>query len=228
MGAAQDHPDLSPLRLGENRLCRLAERIPVVVRIVGLSGVSAEAALVEVDHVGAAPLGGGDVPACVPDWNCTSWADCGVNYRKECLAVEDIACSSTFTGDETDYNEDCDWCDDNPTLEICSTERNNMYMLILIPLALSLFCLIGAATLNDEHVALKIGLFILSFLGAIGAAYIGSNIVSTSDAQVQTALGITTNWMVWVFIIIVFYFLIYLIYKMFDHVGRQKREKLEY
>ena len=179
-------------------------------------------------QVGTIWLLGGRTAACTTIYACLNYSACGVNYRKECLVVTDITCGVAFTGDETDYNADCDWCDENPDLEVCSRERNNMYLLIFIPLVMGLFALIGAATLDQQHGAMKIALFMLSFISVIGAAYVGSNIVSTTDSQVQGALGVTTNWITWIFIIVVFYFLIYLIYNIFTTIGRQKEENLRY
>jgi 1-acyl-sn-glycerol-3-phosphate acyltransferase len=79
-----------------------------------------------------------------------------------------------------------------------------------------------------KHGAFKIGLFILSFLCVISSAYIGSNIIGTTDESVQNALGVTTNWMTWVFIIVVIYFLMYLFYAITTSIARQKEEKLKY
>lgn len=174
-------------------------------------------------------MGNGTAPfACVSTWNCTSFAACGVNYRKVCLAVTDLTCARVFNGTISNYDAACDWCDENPTLEVCSRERDNMYILIFIPLLLGLFCLIGAATLGKEHPALKIGLFLLSFISVISATYIGSSIVGTADSGVQGALGITNNWITWVFIIVVIYFLIYLFYTIVTAIAKNKEEKLEY
>lgn len=211
--------------------------ITILCAIIALHAASAEIQVLTWGYaqpsqghlVGDNWIIGGEEYVCSSDWNCTSFAACGVNYRKECLGVTDLnSCGAAFDGDLDDYEANCDWCDENPDLEVCSRERNNMYMLIWIPLMLGLFALVGAATLGKEHGAFKIALFMLSFVSTISATYIGSNIVSTTDSQVQTALGVTTNWMTWVFIVVVLYFLIYLIHKIFDTIGRNREQKLDY
>lgn len=49
--------------------------------------------------------------SCVPNWSCSSFANCSIANVSECLAVSDSeSCGIGFTGNLSDYDESCIYC----------------------------------------------------------------------------------------------------------------------
>jgi amino acid permease len=104
-------------------------------------------------------------------------------------------------------------------------------VLILIPLFLSLILLIGAATLNgEEHPALKIFFFLLSFVPFFVAINWGIIVLSKYFIidELIDSMGETTYWVMIVFVVIIFYFIAYWIYKIIGMMAQKKEERIEY
>lgn len=104
-------------------------------------------------------------------------------------------------------------------------EESNM-LLIILPLAFGLFCIIGSVSLSAQHSPVKIALFILSLISVFASAWIGVSISTNTDAELSLARF--TNIMGWVVFAIISYFAIYTIYTITRRIAKQKEEKLEY
>lgn len=103
-------------------------------------------------------------------------------------------------------------------------------VLVLIPLIFALFMLVGAATLGDDHNVLRIFLFLLSvpmIWISLHWSMIGV-IRFYGLVELQEAIGTTTYWLGWLFFVVVTYFVIYLVWKMFDYMSGKKDERLNY
>jgi len=166
---------------------------------------------------------------CAVTWTCSAYGGCNMTDGQSCLAVTDTnGCGTTYNGTMSEFMQECGYCQQNPLLQICSGWTSQMYLLIIIPLILGFFCILGAATLGKEHDIIKIGLFLLSMISVTAALYLGSVIVGTTNPEVQAALGKTTYWIGWLIIVLIIYFLLYLFYKLVQTIGKNKEEKLEY
>lgn len=52
------------------------------------------------------------ITACLPDWDCESFAECDTFNNSECLNMTDInICNETFGGNISDYDAPCVFCD---------------------------------------------------------------------------------------------------------------------
>lgn len=102
----------------------------------------------------------------------------------------------------------------------------NMIGAILIPLFLAILMIIGSITLDKEHQFFKTVLFIGSFIPIGMAVYLG--MIATSDSNLKLALANFVRQYWWIMIIIVGYFLLYLVYKVFKGVSEQKLGKYKY
>lgn len=100
----------------------------------------------------------------------------------------------------------------------------------IIPLFFALICLIGAISLGKEHAALRIGLFLLSFIPVFMSLqiimlaivrYYGWNEMQNSIADIVFRLGV-------IFAAIISYFIIYLIATIFHIAAQKKQARLEY
>lgn len=103
--------------------------------------------------------------------------------------------------------------------------------LILAPLLLGLFFLIGAATLNnEEHRIIKIFLFLMSIITFFTSLHIGAISVAKfyDFPELTELLGTTTYWVGIAFGVIISYFILYLLYNMITHMATQKKSKLKY
>jgi uncharacterized membrane protein (DUF441 family) len=124
-------------------------------------------------------------------------------------------------------------CDDS-TREIKVTDttgdKTMIAVLILVPLILGLFLLIGSATMGEEHGILRIFMFLLTFILFFTSLHFGMlGVVKFYNfPELQEAIGSTTYWVGIVFGVIVAYFCIYAIIKMIETIAKRKRQKLEY
>ena len=96
---------------------------------------------------------------------------------------------------------------------------------------LSFILLIGAVTLDpDDHVALKIFLFLLSMIPFFISLHFGALAIGKyyNFTPLEDAMGNITYWLSLMFGVIVTYFLIYLTYKLIHNAAQQKKERLQY
>jgi hypothetical protein len=103
-------------------------------------------------------------------------------------------------------------------------------IIALIPLVFGIFLIVGAATLSEEHKALRIFLFLLSIMTFFVSMHFGMlGVVKFYDfPELENLIGTTTYWTVWVMVVIVTYFIIYLLYHMISHIAGKKEAKLRY
>lgn len=136
-----------------------------------------------------------------------------------------------FTEEEGEYV--IEYCD-NSTRQVRKVEEDDSRMiiaaLILVPLFLGLFFLVGAATLSEEHAPIKIFLFLLSIITFFTAFHIGMAAIIKfyNFPELQEIIGTTTYWVGWVFAALIAYFCIYLISEMIHHIGQKRKERLQY
>jgi len=111
-------------------------------------------------------------------------------------------------------------------LELTSTHS----VIILLPLLFGLICLFGAATLDEEHTALKIGLFLFSFITIFMSLHIGTIFLTYSKymPDVDEWIGNTTLWLGIFLFVIITYIGFYAFYKMSLHAKQKKNERLKY
>ena len=103
-------------------------------------------------------------------------------------------------------------------------------IIILIPMILAIIFLVGSAILSKDHVAFKIGLFLLSippFFVSMHFAMIGA-IEFYDIPALENTIGDTTYWVSLIFFVMIAYFLIYFIWKAFSHMAENKKDKMEY
>jgi len=113
--------------------------------------------------------------------------------------------------------------DDNDTL-------TPLAVIILLPMILGAFFIVGSATLNEEHNVLKIFLFLLSILTFFISMGLGLITVAQYFVfdQMQESIGDIIYYLGMVFVVIITYFIIYLIYTMIKRTAEQKEEELKY
>ena len=169
--------------------------------------------------------------------NCTTYNYTIINITGDIIEEADLTQLSgdiyyfNFTQGEGDYIVKL--CDDT-TREVKVTDKTDNYtmiaIIILIPLILGAFLLVGSATMSEEHSILKIFMFLLSFILFFTSLHFGMlGIVKFYNfPELQNAIGSTTYWVGIIFGVIVAYFIIYAIYKMITGVARQKQQELEY
>lgn len=103
-------------------------------------------------------------------------------------------------------------------------------VIIALPIVLGFFCLVGAATLSEDHNVLKIFLFLLSFLSFFSSMGLGLITVAKyfDFDEMQSAIGDTIFWTGIIFGVIVTYFIIYGMVMMFQSIAKKKEEELQY
>jgi len=101
-------------------------------------------------------------------------------------------------------------------------------ILVLIPIIFGLFLLFGAASLGDEHTVLRIFMFLfapLTIFVSLHFAMIGV-VKYLGLTELMESIGDTTYWLTWLFVLIISYFMIYFIWKMFDYNIKKKKDKM--
>lgn len=114
------------------------------------------------------------------------------------------------------------------TAVVEDTGGNPIAIIIMSPMILGLFFLIGAALLDqEEHGVLKIGLILLSFMTYFMTAWMAVQTLikyyDFAELQESTAIGVMTFGIM--IGVIVTYFLIYAFYKAI-HAAAQKKDEM--
>lgn len=117
-------------------------------------------------------------------------------------------------------------------LRVTSEDSEKMIIaaLIILPVILGLFLLLGSFFLSEDHTPLKIFMFLLSMVTVWVSLHFGMvSIVEFYDfPEMQNLIGTTTFWFSSLFVVMVTYFLIYLVYKITEKIGKEKEERLNY
>lgn len=103
--------------------------------------------------------------------------------------------------------------------------------LILLPFLLMLVMLVGAVTLDPiDHASMKIGLFVMSFLPFFISVWWGIETVGRfyNFPALSSAIADTTFYYIVFFILIIFYIVAYFIWRAFDLMAQNKKERLKY
>jgi hypothetical protein len=173
-----------------------------------------------------------------PAMNCTTYdyeiinASSGavVENNNLTLLYDDIY-QFNFTVGEGDYV--IKLCDDT-TREVRVTEEDNNRMIIfgiiLLPMILGFFFLIGAATMGKDHSALRIVLFLLSIPTFFISAYFGmvGLVKYYNFPELQNAIAFSIYIIGTVFFVLLLYFITYVFYKAIKTAAKAKAEELEY
>jgi hypothetical protein len=104
-------------------------------------------------------------------------------------------------------------------------------VIILLPFLLGVIILISAITLDPEdHAALKIGLFLFSYLPFYMSLWWGAEAAGRwyNFPSLSTAIGDGTFYGIIFFILLVFYVVAYFIWKAFEMMAQNKKERLKY
>ena len=102
------------------------------------------------------------------------------------------------------------------TVNQSGTEEESSYFLLLLfllPLIIGFFTLLGSFFLGDDHKALKIGLFLFSFItffASIWLAYIIVAMQFPNMEGLQNALGFLTYTFGLIILVIIVYFMLYI------------------
>lgn len=134
-----------------------------------------------------------------------------------------------FTQPEGDYIVKL--CDGS-TREVASRPKRDYMVIaaiIIIPMLFGLFLILAANGLGDDHVVLRLFLFLLSPIMFIVSLHFGvaALIEFYNFESLQNIIGDTVYWFGLVFGVIVVYFIIYLFIKMVRNIAEEKKEKLE-
>lgn len=122
---------------------------------------------------------------------------------------------------------------DGSTREVYVIEEEDKMIvgvLILIPIILAFFLLIGAMNLNEEHSVLKMFMYMIGIAFFWVSLHIGS--LSLIKFYVWPELHDLIGTITWVtgliFIVLISYFAINIIYKIFAGINSKKQERLKY
>lgn len=135
-----------------------------------------------------------------------------------------------FTQSEGDYIVKL--CDGS-TREVASRPKRD-YMIIaaiiLMPMILGLFLLLGANGLGDDHAVMRLFMFLLSPIMFIVSLHFGvvSLVKFYNFPELQDAIGNTIYWVGLVLGVIITYFIIYLFIKMVHNIAQDKDDKINY
>lgn len=123
---------------------------------------------------------------------------------------------------------------DGTTREVFVDEGGNNVIpgiLMIIPLVIGTFCLLGSFFLGEEHKAFKIFLFLFSFIPFFVSLHIGMlNLIHFYNyPELQTLIGTTTYWFAIIVGVIITYFLIYLVATIIHNIAQKRQEsEVEY
>lgn len=136
-----------------------------------------------------------------------------------------------FTYEEGDYI--IRLCDGTTReIRVIQEDENKMIIAItiLLPLILTIIALVGAATLGKEHTALRIALFLFSFVPFFASAHFAVMGIAQfyNMPTLIDQLGGTIYWTGLIMGLITTYFIIYAFYIGIHFMAQKKNERLEY
>lgn len=142
------------------------------------------------------------------------------NYTPNCAAVFNISDIGTYHYEGIDEG----------VITVEGDAEIIAAIIVLIPLILSIVCIIGAFSLGEKHAVLAIYLFLLSFVSFFTSFYFGGiMVVRFMDfPELQDAIGSSTYWYSILFGGIVLYFLLYMFYMFVKSAAKAKQERMEY
>lgn len=123
---------------------------------------------------------------------------------------------------------------DNTTREVrVATEDTNRTVIgaiIFGMFIMAILFLVAAATMSDDHVALKIFLFLLSLVTMLASFHFGALSVAKfyNFPELIELLGTTTWWVGMVIFGIISYFILYAFYLMAKNMAQKKKERMQY
>ena len=123
---------------------------------------------------------------------------------------------------------------DNSTKEITSVvgdDDMSLYaVIVLLPLILGIASLVGAITLNPEHNVLKVFLYLLSLVFPLASFQLAIESIGYfyEVPVIIESLALHLNWYTWVFYIIVIYFIINYIIKVFNYLRDKKDNEVRF
>lgn len=166
---------------------------------------------------------------CTASWICSSFDSCSYTDTRECLAMTDVnSCGGNFTGNISQYDVSCSFCDENEDVDVCEVKKMYQIAIILLPIIFGFFCLIGAWTMGERHTVFKIFLFLLSIVSVFASFTIAMEVINGTSGTITEMMARMMTWMVWAFIAILFYWLIYAIYVMIKRAAQDREEQLRY
>ena len=117
-------------------------------------------------------------------------------------------------------------------VKVRGKDENNMIIaaIILIPMLLGFFLLIGATGLGDDHVELRLFLFLLSPVMFIVSLHFGvvALVKFYNFPELENTVGATVYWFSLILGGIVSYFFLYILIKIIHSVMEKKKDRLEY
>lgn len=135
----------------------------------------------------------------------------------------------TYTGAITCYKNVTNYYVGECKFKVYEDNRMVIAIIILLPLILGLFLVIGASSMGESHPLLRIFLFLMSFISFIASMHIGLiSVVKFFDfPELEALIGSTTYWAVITFGLLIAYFSIYGIYVMV-RAAAERKESFEY
>lgn len=111
-----------------------------------------------------------------------------------------------------------------------ATDSFSLLGVILLPLFLACFLLVGSMTMGEDHTVLRIILFLTSpIMFWVSLHFSMITIVKFYGMpELQEAIGSTVYWTAWFIAVLISYFAIYTIWKIADNIAQKKNERLRY
>jgi len=114
----------------------------------------------------------------------------------------------------------------------CNGGENRMIIaaIIILPALFGLFMLLGSFFLGDEHVPLKIAMFLITPIAFWASLHMGLiSVIKFYDfTELQDLIGRTTYWTGTLFFVMLCYFLLYIFTKAIHTAAEKKKERLAY
>jgi len=163
------------------------------------------------------------------EYNLTLYNESGINIINITWGNFTPYCNATFNYSDVGtyhYNSSIE----SGAITVVGDRSMIAAIIILIPLVLGLFLLIGAFSLSQQHTPIKVFMLLLSLLTIFVSFHFAMiNVVKYMDfPELQNLIGSTTYWWAILFAVIVTYFIIYAFYVFIKSAARARQERLEY
>lgn len=165
----------------------------------------------------------------------STWVNITTILYQGCIDEADNIATIQNLEETTNYyikcrNETTDWNYIEQPTQSGGERGMILTIIILLPILLGTFFIIGAVSLDQEHKALKLFLFLLTVPMFFISMHFGllALIKFYDFPELEEMIGTTTYWVAWIFVAILSYFMLYMLYKGFHIAAQKKEEKLKY
>lgn len=162
--------------------------------------------------------------------NLTIWNLTSIVEQKSFENYSELKCAASFNQKNPGTYQLSYSNSSRVDLLVVEADKMIIAVIILLPVILGIFLLVGAVTMNQEHWQVKIFLYLLSLITFFASFHAGIiSLVKYYDfPELQEFVGVTSFWTGIIFFVLTTYFILIFLIWIVHYIAQKKQEKLQY